>query len=83
MEPLRRTLIAIASFSPLLGIPFLLVVLLFGVLLAIVTCLFIYEFLVGIGNHINNKFGGIVFALCILGWVLMPLHFINIIGATQ
>jgi hypothetical protein len=74
LEPYRKLLNLIAKFSPYLAIALVPTLLFMGLLTAIVIVLFIYEFLLGIGNKIKNKSVGYVFHLCVMGWVLLPIR---------
>jgi len=77
LEPYRTLLNLIAKFSLYLAIALLPTLLFMGLLTAIVVVLFVYEFLLGIGNKIKRKSVGVVFHLCVMGWVVLPIHLLR------
>lgn len=75
--PARLTLGVIIKFNRFLGVASLPIWFFLIVLNVIVICLFMYEFLVGIGYKIKNKTLAVAFLLWIFVWALIPVYLIK------
>jgi hypothetical protein len=76
LEPSRNVFNALVRFSPALAIASLPLLLLVGLLTAVVTCLFVVEYLAGVGKHVKNKAVGYLLFCLVMGWAFLPFPLI-------